>query len=222
MAMFGTHLGAAVVGGTILANSGYAMQVWGRAEILPVIALVVIGGLLPDIDAKKSHSVRLVFSVLGLLAMVGVSAGYRDSLPMGLNLLVSVSVYALVRHGVFHVFNALSVHRGNAHSLIAMFFACVTTTAIAYQVTEASIVSWVYGLALALGIFIHLLLDELYAVDIAGGRLKKSFGTALKGIDTNNPLPGLAMLACGLIMVPAMPPLRDLGLILARFASVTG
>lgn len=218
MAMFGTHLGAAVVGGTVLANAGYSVQVWGRADVMPVIALVIIGGLLPDIDAKQSHSVKLVFAVLGLLAMVAASVSLRDSLALLPSLLISVSAYLVVRHGAFHVFNALSIHRGNAHSLIAVLFAGCMTTALAYQLMGSSVVAWVYGLALMVGVLIHLVLDELYSVDIAGVRLKRSFGTALKFIDQNNPLPGLAMLLASLMMLPVMPPLGDLVLILQRFA----
>lgn len=185
MAMFATHLGAAVVGGTVLANAGHAAGVFGRGEFLPVIGLVVIGGLLPDIDAKQSHSVRILFAVLGVLAMVAVSLPLRDHMPLLPALLASIGAYAIVRHGIFHVFNALSTHRGNAHSLLTMLFAGTLTAVVTYQTTGSSILGWVYGLSVMAGVLIHLLLDELYSVDIAGVRLKKSFGTAVKLIDVN-------------------------------------
>src|SRR5262249_50646196 len=44
----------------------------------------------------------------------------------------------------------------------------------------ATVTSWLIGCFVALGYMIHLLLDEIYSVDITGARIKKSFGTALK------------------------------------------
>ncbi|WP_075881885.1 metal-dependent hydrolase [Vreelandella massiliensis] len=217
MAMFGTHLGAAVVGGTVLANAGYAAHIWRASEMLPVIALVIIGGLLPDIDAKKSHSVKLIFSVLGLMAMVAMSFSLREDMALLPALLASIGAYVAVRHGFFHAFNAITVHRGNAHSLVALLFSSTATTVLTHSLTGASILSWSYGFALLAGGLIHLVLDEIYSVDLAGARLKKSFGSALKFMDKNSPVPGLAMLLASLVMLPAMPPLRDGVTILAAF-----
>ena len=135
------------------------------------------------------------------------------------SLVVSISAYVAMRHGVFHVFNVISVHRGNTHSLVFILFASAVTVALTFFLSGASILSWVYGLALFVGGLIHLVLDELYSVDIAGVRLKKSFGTALKAIDMNTPLPGLAMLAGVIFMLPILPPLRDGGQLLMAFVA---
>ncbi len=43
-----------------------------------------------------------------------------------------------------------------------------------------SLVSWVYGFMITFGYFVHLILDEIYSVDLGNRRLKKSSGTALK------------------------------------------
>lgn len=218
MAMFGTHLGAAVVGGTLLANAGHVAYVWRPGETLPIIALVVIGGLLPDVDAKQSHSVKLIFSVLGLIAMVAMSFAMQEKTSLMMALIASIGAYVVVRHGFFHAFNAITVHRGNAHSLIAILFASTVTAVSTFHLSGASILSWSYGLALLVGGMIHLILDEIYSVDLAGVRLKKSFGSATKFIDRNAPIPGMAMLVGGLIMLPLMPPLGDGWAILMAFA----
>lgn len=40
--------------------------------------------------------------------------------------------------------------------------------------------SWLFGLFLFFGSLIHLLLDEIYSVNVFGLKVKKSFGTAIK------------------------------------------
>jgi hypothetical protein len=48
-----------------------------------------------------------------------------------------------------------------------------------------------------MGATVHLLLDELYSVDLSGLRIKRSFGTALKLTDWTQPLFSALMLtAC--------------------------
>lgn len=44
--------------------------------------------------------------------------------------------------------------------------------------------SWLIGFVVFIGFIIHLLLDELYSVDFMNRSIKRSFGTALKLVDT--------------------------------------
>ena len=41
------------------------------------------------------------------------------------------------------------------------------------------------GLFVSVGYVMHLVLDEIYSVDLTGARVKRSFGTALKLISTH-------------------------------------
>jgi hypothetical protein len=43
-----------------------------------------------------------------------------------------------------------------------------------------SLVSWVYGIMFTWGYLVHLILDEIYSVDLNNRRMKKSSGTAFK------------------------------------------
>ena len=48
-------------------------------------------------------------------------------------------------------------------------------------------VAWLAGGFMAIGYLTHLILDEIYSVDVMDTRLKASFGTALKLIDPRHP-----------------------------------
>lgn len=55
--------------------------------------------------------------------------------------------------------------------------------------------SWIAGFFTAGGYLTHLILDELYSVDLYGAKLKKSFGTALTFFSWHKPLPFLVLYA---------------------------
>ncbi|MGR9114542.1 MAG: metal-dependent hydrolase, partial [Gammaproteobacteria bacterium] len=78
-------------------------------------------------------------------------------------------------------FQKLTVHRGVFHSLLgAIFFGLLTTCISHYFLRWSVLEAWFNGLFLVFGFLVHLCLDELFSVDLANGRMKKSFGTALK------------------------------------------
>ena len=47
--------------------------------------------------------------------------------------------------------------------------------------------AWLDALFVFLGFVLHLTLDELYSVDFTDRKIKRSFGTALKLLDTRKP-----------------------------------
>lgn len=210
MANFNVHLSGAIVGGLALANAGWSVGLWTGQHMLTVLMLTTIGGLIPDIDQSNSHSVRLLFNLLGLMGMVLGSTLMHGSYPFWLLMLLSISIYFVIRYGVAMLFLAYSTHRGNCHSLAAMAFAGVVTAMAAYQLTGDAVLSWSYGLALMVGVLIHLGLDEAYSVDFAGVRIKKSFGSAVKMISRDAPLAGLALVVGTLFLLFSFaPPLSD-------------
>ncbi len=58
-----------------------------------------------------------------------------------------------------------------------------TAVLSAYALGQGPITAWMAGLFVFIGFLIHLILDEIYAVDFSGARLKRSFGSALKLFD---------------------------------------
>jgi hypothetical protein len=83
------------------------------------------------------------------------------------------------------IFHKFTKHRGAFHSLIAAVAFAFFSTAISFNFYDKSaFVSWLIGLFVFYGFIIHLALDELYSVDFMNYRIKRSFGTAMKIVDT--------------------------------------
>lgn len=70
MANFRTHITVAAAGGMLLAYAGWQAQWWAPSQALLMVALTAFGGILPDIDADRSHSIRLIFNILSIPALV--------------------------------------------------------------------------------------------------------------------------------------------------------
>ena len=49
-----------------------------------------------------------------------------------------------------------------------------------YGFKQGAVISWFLGLFLMFGAIVHLLLDEMFSVNLLGLSVKKSFGTAFK------------------------------------------
>lgn len=144
----------------------------------------MIGGLLPDVDLKRSQPSRALFSALGIVsALTWLFANLTDY--TGLELWMgAIAVYLIVRFPVWRMFHSITTHRGVLHSLIAAATAGLLMCALAWQQMQASALqSWLLGIFLTMGYVIHLILDELYSVDFTGVRIKRSFGSAIKPLD---------------------------------------
>jgi hypothetical protein len=102
-----------------------------------------------------------------------------EGLPIENILLFGAPLYVLIRFG-FGQMLKVSVHRGMFHSIPAAAIAGL----IAYVIcdTGVSFGRTFKGIGATIGYLTHLILDEIWAVEMTGGhlRLKKSFGTAMK------------------------------------------
>lgn len=211
MANFQTHLGGAALGGGLIASSILATGMTTLPQAITGWLLVMLGGLLPDIDSDHSNVVRGLFSVFGgMIAILSIIIlGVDASVVM--MWLVGTSSFLFVRYGVWYVFARFTVHRGIFHSLLAGALFSLLAAALSYQLVELnSKVSWLMGVCLFSGFIIHLLLDECYSVDLVNGRIKRSFGTAMKLFDYDNWLNSLWMLMAGAALLLLAPPWQDL------------
>ncbi|HSH49130.1 MAG TPA: metal-dependent hydrolase [Halomonas sp.] len=211
MANFRTHMTVALGAGALLGVGGWQAGLWSLAQAAPIAALVGFGGILPDVDSDHSRAVRLVFNISALLAVVAGVFILQSRLEIGSLLVACGGLYIGVRYALSAVFKRFSVHRGIWHSLLATGLCGLAVAAVSYRYLKvAAWLAWTHAGALTLGCLIHLLLDELYSVDLGGARIKRSFGSAFKLFDYARPLNSLlmALLAAGLL--PWLPPWQGL------------
>ena len=181
MANFNTHLSIAItasMGASLVAVNVHLIT---TADMPWLIFLGSLGGLLPDIDASNSRPVKLLFNVLALMGVAGALQVFKNDYEPYPLLLIVTGTYLFIRYIVFALFNRLTVHRGVFHSVLAAVFFALLMTCISYHFLHWNVLqAWLNGLFIALGFIVHLLLDELFSVDLSNARMKNSFGTALK------------------------------------------
>ena len=111
-----------------------------------------------------------------------------------------------MRYGVHTMFHRFTSHRGIWHSLIAGLVCALATVLIFYYVFDRPDgVAWLGGGFLLIGFLTHLILDEMYSVDVLGNHIKKSFGTAFKPIDMRNPAGSVAMAVAAVALLFLTP-----------------
>lgn len=181
MANFNTHVTIAAAASTVAAAMAAYVRLIDMLDAPWYILIGVIGGMLPDIDADNSTPVKRLFMFLAGLSGAGVWGVFQDSLsPQHLMTAVAITFFA-VRYPLFFMFQKMTVHRGVFHSLLGAFFFGLLTVCISHYCLEWNVLeAWLNGIFLVLGFIVHLCLDELFSVDLTNGRMKKSFGTALK------------------------------------------
>lgn len=191
-----------------LAASLYGVGRVAPAEVWSLWVLGSIGGILPDLDSDQSRPSQLLFASLGVLggflALFAFSAG-RSILEM---LLLLLGVFFVVRYLLGYFFARWTTHRGIFHSLLAAGSFGLLTAALAHQgFGREPAHAWLCGAFLAFGYSLHLVLDELYAVDISDHTLrrKRSLGSAIKPFALGNWRASLAMACCAAIAFLAAP-----------------
>lgn len=206
MADFNTHLaGAALVSG--LSATGLML-----ADVLPADTVIgyfmlgTVGGLLPDIDSESSIPFRMFFNVLGVISgfLLVLAEGHDYSLVE--MLLLWSGCFVLVRFGICSVFCRYTDHRGLIHSIPAGLLVGMLTVLLFTHLGESPLRAWMAGSFVALGFMVHLLLDEIYSVDLLGQRVKRSFGSAFNLGEIRNPLGTLALYGVIVLLYFQAPP----------------
>lgn len=211
MADFATHLGWGAVGAGLAASATYAANIVPEAQLMTLTAAGVIGSMLPDIDLEKAVPSRMLFTWLALTLAFVALFNFRSSFSIIELWLIWLGVFAAIRFGAYHIFHRTATHRGVFHSLLAgILFMVLTAVILSHGMTvHDPVVAWMAGLFVLLGFLIHLILDEVYAVDFTGGRLKKSFGTAMKLFEYKSLRASAAMAVALALLVPLAPPAKQ-------------
>ncbi|QUM85409.1 metal-dependent hydrolase [Moritella sp. 28] len=202
MANFNTHLNVAAL---FTGVSSASLVAAGHIELNTAIwlwFLGTIGGLLPDIDSDNSTSLDTIFNIFAfaviLIIMRYMTSAYFGELSFVEVIAIPVVTYGVMKYGLRTIFERLTVHRGSCHSLLFLVLCGLITTQVIANIDgidsdKADSLAWLSGGFVFLGGFIHLVLDEMYSVDLRNIKIKRSFGTALKLVYLNSKLLALGM-----------------------------
>jgi len=189
MANFNTHLNVAVL---LTGISSASLVAAGHIELNAAIwlwFLGTIGGLLPDIDSDNSTSLDTIFNIFSfatiLIIMRYITSHNVGDLSLVKVITIPVLVYSFMKHVLRSLFERMTVHRGSCHSLLFLALSGLVTTQVissadSTNTDHADMIAWLSGGFIFLGGLIHLILDEVYSVDLRNIKIKHSFGTALK------------------------------------------
>jgi len=187
MANFSTHMVGAVGVGVVATSILTAADLMDPTLIGTAVGITALGGLFPDVDSDNSDSIELVFSVMGLAVSMPLLAVSLPKLGLLLSLLVMALAFVVVRYVLIEPFRRFTVHRGIFHSIPMGALTLAGLTALVhYGLGVSAVQSWTFGALFVLGFVTHLVLDELYSVDLANQRIKRSWGTAIKLFDRDD------------------------------------
>lgn len=137
--------------------------------------------MLPDMDSDSGHAQREIMTFAAATTpLLLISRFAQMRLDHEQTVIAAGCVYIIVRFGLGEILRRYTVHRGMFHSIPAAVIAGLITSML------CSCESLAHGTfkvaAVVLGYMIHLMLDELWAIEWYRARLrfKNSFGTALK------------------------------------------
>ena len=209
MANFPTHIAIGTVVSGALATVTLAADLVAPENIVAVTLAGVLGSVLPDIDLKESRPARAFFAGLAVFFSFAVLFSLERKYSIAEMLVLWLGTLLFVRYVGKEIFFRFSYHRGIWHSLLAMVF-CAFVTALVYRqlLRRDEAVAWLAAGFMSVGFLTHLILDEIYSVDVMDTRIKASFGTALKLVDTKHWGHSTAMAAATVLVFMLTPPTK--------------
>ncbi len=209
MANFTTHIAVGTLVTGALATLTLAADVVAPENLIAVTMAGVLGSVLPDIDLKDSRPSKAMFSGLAVFFSFAVLFGAAEHFSVVELMILWLGTLVLVRYGAKALFHEFSYHRGVWHSVLAAAF-CASVTAVVYYylLRRPDGVAWLAAGFMFIGYMTHLILDEMYSVDVMDVRIKASFGTAVKLVDARHWGHSLAMVVALALVVMVTPPLK--------------
>lgn len=186
MANFQTHISTSSTLGVAYGFGGHFLFDLSIPHCMVAGALCSVAGMLPDLDSDSGIPQREMLCFVSVLVPM-LMLRRMEALGLDKEMMVFCAglMYVFIRFGIGWVFKRYTKHRGMWHSLPAALIAGMATFLVCLSPELAVRIykSW----AVVVGFVSHLILDEVYAVDWNGKRIrvKKSFGTAMKWISSN-------------------------------------
>jgi len=218
VASFPVHLSVAMSASGVCATCLLVSGVATPSEVVLYFTLGTMGGVTPDVDAEGSTPLRISFEMLSLLGASLFMFSLGSNLSVLELCLVWLMVFFSLRYGLFHAFHRLTVHRGVFHTIPAAFFCGFLTATIAHRLGGmGALQAWIAGAFVTFGYLVHLILDEIYSINLYGAQMKRSFGTAFKIFAPRSPMASLLLYVALFVFWQFTPDTRTF---VATFTSV--
>jgi membrane-bound metal-dependent hydrolase YbcI (DUF457 family) len=171
MASYRGHLTCSTILGAAFGGAAaWQFQMnWGPAFL--GAGVTAVGGLLPDLDSDSGVPVRELFGLAAAATPLLLFARLENSgLALEQVLVVLGGIYLFIRYGISAFFKRLTIHRGMFHSIPAMFIAGLLVF-LAYDSPNRFLRGYL-AVGVMLGFLSHLILDEIYGIDLLGRRVQ--------------------------------------------------
>ncbi len=181
MASFATHINAAVIGGGTVVAAMHASGFLSTEASVSMLFLTVVGTVLPDLDSDSSKPIRITLNIISILLPLLLILLVPQNIPllyMGLFWFFSSLILHLL---FFKIVLKLTKHRGIFHTIpMGVLFGELFFALLHYQLGYTQKLASIGAVFVVFGCVLHLVLDEIYSVNLMGMSLKRSFGSALK------------------------------------------
>ncbi|NGZ29535.1 MAG: hypothetical protein G8345_21930 [Magnetococcales bacterium] len=176
-----THFAVSSVAAGVAAIALLAVGSVSREGVLILFASGIVGGMLPDIDSGHSPSINAAWSLAGVLVSFLVVFSQVDHFSVMELTLLWLAVYLAFRVILLRLLLRLTTHRGMIHSVpMAMISGLLAVLLFHYWFRFSLSLSWLAAGFVFLGFIGHLLLDELYSLNLFGAGQRMALGSAFK------------------------------------------
>ncbi|MCF6767184.1 metal-dependent hydrolase [Thiotrichales bacterium 19S11-10] len=182
MANLNTHLTTSVSFSTVASICLYNTEVISLNQSIDLTLLGIFAGLLADLDSDTPYASQLIYSLLGMIAAIGIILNYSlEQFSILMNIIIFFFIYAVSRFGLSKVMVKITQRRGVFHSIPMAILISLVTVIIATHITHSSAeFAWWAGVYVLFNYLLHLLLDEIYATNLANESYRTRFLSSFK------------------------------------------
>lgn len=214
MANFKEHVSFGAATGFALSMTIYLIDWITNVYFMVIVFFVtIIGSILPDMDSNTGLPIKIIFGLYAY-ASAALTIFYLNELDLSIyyKIFLPIASFAFVSTSLKSIFRKFTSHRGIFHSIPAFLIVFFLALTIADTTHLKTAEKFIISASISLGYFSHLLLDEIYSINLIkrnkrrhkGKRLslkkyiknnfglKNSFGTALDfGFNQKEKYPGI-------------------------------
>ncbi len=211
MAAFQEHLNITVLTSGIIIIPFHNVGLINLEQSLISLFLGILGGVAPDLDSDSSKPIQSFFKILSIFIPLIFLLSFNRSFSILEMLMIWLITSFVLKSFFFKIFLSLTHHRGIFHSIPMGILFTQLVIFFSYNFFHiSSNIAFIYGVFILIGFLTHLILDEIYSVNVLGIHIKKTFGSALKLFDTNNKLGTLTLYILIVILWSILPNSKDI------------